>query len=97
MTCRKLAGQPYTASDPPPLMKVHIQQSLPFEVTGIDFTGALYVRDNRGESKVYICLFTCTVSRAVHLEVVTDLYRPSDTLVIMSCIIRQCLNLSVSC
>ena len=46
---------------------------MPFEVTGIDFTGALYVRGNPGETKVYICLFTCAVSRAVHLEIVTDL------------------------
>jgi len=46
---------------------------MPFEVTGIDFTGALYVRDAKGENKVYICLFTCAVSRAIHLEIVTDL------------------------
>ena len=26
-----------------------------------------------GEQKVYICLFTCANTRAVHLEVVTDL------------------------
>ncbi|XP_065914598.1 uncharacterized protein [Dysidea avara] len=73
VTCRKLAGQPYTAPDPPPLVKARVQQSLPFEVTGIDFTGALYLRGNGGETKVYICLFTCAVSRAVHLEIVTDL------------------------
>ena len=28
---------------------------------------------NLSESKVYICLFTCASTRAVHLEVVTDL------------------------
>jgi len=39
----------------------------------VDFTGALYVRSNGGEQKVYICLFTCAVSRAVHLEIVNDL------------------------
>ena len=71
--CRKLAGQPYTAPDPPPLVKARVHPSLPFEVTGVDFTGALYVRSNGGECKVYICLFTCAVSRAVHLEIVTDL------------------------
>ena len=45
----------------------------PFTVTGIDFTGALYIRASEGENKVYICLFTCASTRAVHLEVVTDL------------------------
>ena len=45
----------------------------PFTVTGIDFTGALYIRAPEGENKVYVCLFTCDSTRAVHLEVVTDL------------------------
>ena len=65
VTCRKLGGRPYTTPDPPPLVKARVQQSMQFEVTGVDFTGALYVRSNAGETKVYICLFTCAVSRAV--------------------------------
>ena len=42
-------------------------------MTGVDFTGALYVRGSQGEIKVYVCLFSYAVTRAVHLEVVTDL------------------------
>ena len=42
-------------------------------MTGVDFTGALYVRCSDGEQKVYVCLFTCAVSRAAHLEIVIDL------------------------
>ena len=34
--------------------------------------GALHVK-NTGDSKVYVCLFTCGVTRAVHLEIVSDL------------------------
>jgi len=45
----------------------------PFTVTRIDFTGALYARSPTGECKAYICLFTCANTRAVHLEVGTDL------------------------
>ena len=45
----------------------------PFRVTGVDFTGVLYVQAPGGECKAYICLFTCAVCRAVHLEIVTDL------------------------
>ena len=52
-------------------MKMH--DVVPFTVTGIDFTGALYIQVNSVESKVYICLFMCTTTRAVHLEIVTDL------------------------
>ena len=44
----------------------------PFTITGVDFTGALYVKQCNGEeSKV------CATSRAVHLEVVTDLSVPT--------------------
>ena len=75
--CRKCSGAPYKAPDPPPLPKLRVQQSDPFTTTGVDFTGALYVRGIEGENKVYICLFTCAVTRAVHLEVVTDLTEQS--------------------
>jgi len=71
--CNKLSGNHYKAPNPPPLPKHRLQMMSPFSVTGIDFTGALYIRTSSGESKAYICLFTCASTRAVHLEVVTDL------------------------
>ena len=71
--CIKLIGKPYRVPDPPPLPKLRIEQPISFEVTGVDFTGALYVREDGTERKVYICLFTCATTRAVHLEVVLDL------------------------
>ena len=39
----------------------------------MDFTGALFVKEGVQEKKVYICLFTCATTRAVHLDVVSDL------------------------
>jgi len=71
--CRKVMGKPYMVPESPPLPQARIKEGRPFEVTGVDFTGALYVKNHGIESKVYICLFTCGLSRAVHLEVVTDL------------------------
>jgi len=71
--CRKTSGKPYTIPDPPPLVKSRVGPTDPFAVTGVDFTGALYVRTSAGEGKVYLCLFTCAVSRAIHLEIVSDL------------------------
>jgi len=50
-----------------------ICKSVLFTITVIDFTGALYVCHNSTEAKVYVCLFTCTTSQAICLEVVTDL------------------------
>ncbi|XP_053402669.1 uncharacterized protein LOC128557991 [Mercenaria mercenaria] len=76
--CRRVTGRPYTAPDTLPLPKIRVKESPPFSVTAVDFTGALYVKDNTGsEIKVYICLFTCAVTRAVHLEVVPNLSEDS--------------------
>ena len=72
-TCKRHQGKPYMAPDPAPLPHARTQDLPPFTVTGIDFTGALYVQQGSAEVKVYICLFTCATTRAIHLEVVTDL------------------------
>ena len=66
VTCNKLLGKPYRAASLPPLPKVRVTQCPPFSVTGVDFTGALHVKNGGDERKVYICLFTCTSTRAVH-------------------------------
>ena len=71
--CQKIVGKSYTAPDPPPLIKARVHETDPFDVTGVDFTGTLYIREKGRESKAYVCLFTCAVTRAVHLEIVTDL------------------------
>ena len=73
VVCNKLCGSHFRAPDPPPLPKHRVQAMDPFTVTGVDFTGALYVRAPERENKVYVCLFTCANTRAVHLEVVNDL------------------------
>ena len=73
VVCTKLIGKPYKAPDPPPLPKARISNCTPFSVCGVDFTGALYVREGETERKVYICLFTCATTRAVHLEIVLDM------------------------
>ena len=67
VSCKKISGLPYTVP------KSRLQQVEPFSVTGVDFTGALYIHEAEVYRKVYICLFTCASTRAVHLEVVTDL------------------------
>ena len=73
VTCNRVIGKPYPAPDPPPLPHLRTQDVHPFTFTGVDFTGALYVRQAEQEVKVYLCLFTCATTRAVHLEIVKDL------------------------
>jgi len=49
----------------------------PFLNVGIDFCGPLYIKEkrfrNRNRIKVYIAVYVCLTTRAVHLEVVSDL------------------------
>ena len=47
--------------------------SPPFTKVGVDYFGPLHVKYGRKHLKRYICLFTCLVTRAVHLEVAFSL------------------------
>ena len=73
--CHRVAGKPYSIPNPPPLPVGRVQGGPPFSVTGVDFTGALYMKREAAadECKVYVCLFTCASMKAVYLEIVTDL------------------------
>ena len=50
----------------------------PFSKVGVDFAGPMYVK-GRGKQlkKVYVCLFSCCVTRALHLDLVEDLSNPT--------------------
>lgn len=71
--CKRMQGRSYGGQPSPPLPGFRVQQAEPFQITGVDFTGPLNVRSNKVMIKVYIVLFTCAVTRAVHLEVIPDL------------------------
>ena len=50
-----------------------MRESPPFAKVGVDFAGPLYARGGGEMVKVYIALFTCCVTRAVHLDLVRNL------------------------
>lgn len=54
-----------------------VTHAFPFECTGVDYAGPFQIKDRKGRgckiSKCYLCLFVCFVTKAVHLELVTDL------------------------
>lgn len=72
LICRKQEGRPFQSVPPPPLPEHRVQQSRPFQHTGVDFAGPLYVKQSE-KPKVWLCLYTCCVTRAVHLDLVPDL------------------------
>ena len=73
VTCRRVIGTSFKVPDPAPLPTIRVKETKPFTVTGVDFAGPLFVRTHSGEEKTYICLFTCAVTRAIHLEIVSNL------------------------
>ena len=92
VTCRKVTGKPYRAPESPPLPRVRVNEESPFTVTGVDFTGALHTKEtNSFRRKAYICLFTCASTRAVHLELVSDLSEESFLLAFRRFVSRRSL------
>ena len=68
--CRRHKGKPLRGPLAPPLPPFRIQQAPAFQNIGLDNAGPLFVN---GSEKVWILLFTCCVTRAIHLELVESL------------------------
>lgn len=77
LRCSRLAGKTLT-----PLMGNLPQQRIlpggyPFECTGVDYAGPIMAASRQGRGcrlvKVYIAIFVCFTTKAIHLELVSDL------------------------
>ena len=76
--CKRIEGQHYAIPPTAPLPQFRVEENPAFTNTGIDFAGPLFVKrdsskEQSGMEKVYIALYTCGSSRAVHIDVVPDL------------------------
>lgn len=74
--CKKLEGHPLKSPISPDLPEYRVNENLkPFEVSGVDYTGNILITNKETKllDKYYVVLFTCAMSRAVHLELVTNL------------------------
>ena len=70
MICRRFTGKSYCCPAPPPLPECRVKEAFAFSSIGVDFAGPLYVKN---PEKAWICLYTCCATRAVHLDILTDL------------------------
>ena len=71
-TCKKHEGAPCVGPPPPPLPEFRVKEDPAFTYTGVDFAGPrLFEKDLPvAAERCGICLFTCLVTRAIHLDIV---------------------------
>ena len=71
---RLCQGKPCLPPALPPLPNYRVSYNHPFEVTGIDYAGPLFIRDcsSKKMEKCYLLIPTCASTRCVHLELVID-------------------------
>ncbi|XP_076660276.1 uncharacterized protein LOC143363596, partial [Halictus rubicundus] len=77
MRCFKV--NPLTAPDYPMgnLPRDRVMATRPFQTTGVDFCGPFFIKEkkhrNTKKIKVYVAVFVCFVTKAIHLELVSEL------------------------
>ena len=75
--CHKFEGSSYKAQVPAPLPEFRLRDDPAFSSTGVDYANPFYVygtvERQEESSKVYMLLYTCASSRAVHLDLTPDL------------------------
>lgn len=71
--CRRHEGGPYKMPLMPPIPTERVSTSAPFTYTGVDYFGPLFIKTKREIQKVWVCLYTCLVTRAIHLELMYDM------------------------
>lgn len=84
LVCRRAEGAPYKMPPLAPLPNSRISEAPPFTHVGLDYFGPLFIKEDQTTRKVWVCLFTCMVTRAVHLEMVPDM----STVAFLNCFRR---------
>ena len=72
--CKRFRATPFVAPPPGQLLEARTTGETAFEVVGTDFAGPIqYRRAGKRERKAYLVIFSYSLSRAVHLEIVPNL------------------------
>ena len=74
VVCSRLNSKSFRTAEEGLLPKFRVEEDVSaFENVGLDYLGPLYVENGKSEEKVWVALFTCATSRAVHLECVKSM------------------------
>ena len=72
--CRRFRAKAFAAPPPGKLPIDRTEGSEAFEVVGVDFAGPLkYRKSKKQEGKAYLIVYSCSLTRALHLEVLTSM------------------------
>ena len=72
--CKKQQGKPYDSPITADLPNIRVRQAEPFSNVELNFMGPLWIKSSKSEMvKCFIYLFTCCVTRVVHLKLVEDM------------------------
>ncbi|VDM44661.1 unnamed protein product [Toxocara canis] len=71
--CKRFLGGPFALPPMPALPEERTHQARPFQNTGVDYWGPVTVRNGPDKIKIWVCLFTCLVTRAIHMEIANNL------------------------
>lgn len=75
-TCIRFGGKTLS-QEMAPLPEIRVTPQRAFYSTGLDYAGPIKVRTSKGRgiksSKGWIAIFVCLVTRAIHVEIVSDL------------------------
>ena len=72
--CKRFRAKPYPAPPPGNLPSTSMQGSTPSQVVGADFAGPIrYKSTPKTKSKAYLVPYACSLTRAVHLDLLKSL------------------------
>ena len=71
--CMRHRAHPYRYPIQPVLPQERLQVDTPFAACGIDYCGPFSILEGEGQTKVWISLFCCMLTRAVYIVLVDDL------------------------
>lgn len=71
--CKRYNSRPVLPCTEASLPTHRVEFEVPYQHTGVDFTGHFWVNDGKEDKKMYLLLFTCLNIRAIHIELVPDM------------------------
>ena len=71
--CKRYNSRPVLPNTVASLPAPRADFEVPFQHTGVEFTGHVWVKDGSSDRKMYQLIFTCMNERAVHIEVVPNM------------------------